>query len=402
MPWNEPGSGNSGNRDPWGNGNKNNNNQNPDLDQIIDNVRKRFGGGGGGSNNSRKGGLFSPWLLGLLVAGAYWVSQSLYQVDEGYQSIELRFGKFKQTVGAGLNFIAWPLEQKIIIDTQQVRTVEVGYRGNSPELKEALMLTRDQNIVDVTMAVQYTIKNIEDLVFNVGDLSGQGSLGIDQVVRGSTESALREIVGSTTMDALLTTDRPVVDSETESLLQTILDRYKSGIQVESIEIQDAKPPLDVRDAFDDVVRADQDKTKLTNQAEAYAKKLVPNARGEAERILQEAEAYKAKVVAEATGEAERFNKILTEYQKAPEITKKRLYIETMEDVLADSSKVMIDQNAGNGNSLMYLPIDKIIENNSQGKRGSSSQRRDDVLSSSAKAKVSGSSSANDTRRRGGR
>ncbi len=399
MPWNEPGSGNSGNRDPWGNGNKNKGDQNPDLDKIIDNVRKRFGGGG--SNNKGKGGLFSPWLLGILVAGVYWLFQSLYQVDEGYQSIELRFGKFEQTVGAGLQFIAWPLEQKIVIDTQQVRTVEVGYRGNSPELKEALMLTRDQNIVDVTMAVQYTIKNIEDLVFNVGDLSGQGILGIDQVVRGSTESALREIVGSTTMDALLTTDRPVVDSETETLLQTILDRYKSGIQVESIEIQDAKPPVGVRDAFDDVVRADQDKTKLTNQAEAYAKKLVPNARGEAERILQEAEAYKAKVVAEATGEAERFNKILTEYQKAPEITKKRLYIETMEDVLADSSKVLIDQSSSNGNSLMYLPIDKIIENNNQGRSGSSSIRRDDVLPSS-RAKTSSSTPTRDAQKRGGR
>lgn len=380
MPWNEPGSGNSGNRDPWGNGNKNRGNQNPDLDQIIDNVRKRFGGGGGKGSDGRKS-FFSPWLLFIVIAVFYWGSQSLYQVDEGYQSIELRFGKFKQTVGAGLQFIAWPLEEKIMIDTQQVRTVEVGYRNNSPELKEALMLTQDQNIVDVTMAVQYTIKSIEDLVFNVGDLSLRN--GMDLVVRSATESALREIVGSTNMDALLTTDRPVVDTETEALLQRILDRYKAGIQIESIEIQDAKPPLQVRDAFDDVVRADQDKTKLTNQAEAYAKKLVPNARGEAARILQEAEAYKAKVVAEATGEAERFNKILTEYQKAPNITKKRLYIETMEDVLADSSKVLIDQSSGNGNSLMYLPIDKIIENNSRGNRASTSSRRDDVLPSSA-------------------
>ena len=376
MPWNEPGSGNSGNRDPWGNGNKNKGNQSPDIDQIIDNVRKRFGGNGGGGSKKGKG-LFSPWLLIILAAVFYWGTQSFYQVDEGNQSIELRFGKFKQTVGAGLNFIAWPLEEKIIIDTQQVRTVEVGYRNNSPELKEALMLTRDQNIVDVTMAVQYTIKSIEDLVFNVGDIFQRG--GLDRVVRSATESALREVVGSTTMDDLLTTDRPIVDAETKALLQNILDRYKTGIQIQSIEIQDAKPPREVRDAFDDVVRADQDKTKLTNQAEAYAKKLVPNARGEAARILQEAEAYKAKVVAEATGEAERFNKVLTEYQKAPAITKKRLYIETMEDVLSDSSKVLMDQNAGGGNSLMYLPIDKIIENNKKGSSGSTSVRRDNVI-----------------------
>ena len=400
MPWNEPGSGNSGNRDPWGNGNKNRGNQNPDLDQIIDNVRKRFGGGGGGNGSGGSNGIFSPWLLFILVAVFYWGWQSVYQVDEGYQSIELRFGKFEQTVGAGLQFVAWPLEEKILVDTQQVRTVEVGYRNNSPELKEALMLTRDQNIVDVTMAVQYTIKSVEDLVFNVGDLAVRD--GMDLVVRSATESALREVVGSTDMDALLTTDRPVVDSQTKDLLQKILDRYKSGIQIESIEIQDAKPPRDVRDAFDDVVRADQDRTKLTNQAEAYAKKLVPEARGEAARVLQEAEAYKAKVVAEATGEAERFNKILTEYQKAPNITKKRLYIETMEDVLADSSKVLIDQSSGNGNSLMYLPIDKIIENNSNGNRSSSSSRRDDVLPSSQTPVTTNTTSTRTTRTRGGR
>jgi len=394
MPWNEPGSGNSGNRDPWGNGNKNRGNQNPDIDQIIDNVRKRFGGG----NDGKGKGMFSPWLLIILVAVFYWGTQSFYQVDEGNQSIELRFGKFKQTVGAGLNFIAWPLEEKIIVDTQQVRTVEVGYRNNSPELKEALMLTRDQNIVDVTMAVQYTIKSIEDLIFNVGDIFQPG--GLERVVRSSTESALREVVGSTKMDDLLTTDRPIVDSETKELLQKILDRYKTGIQVQSIEIQDAKPPLQVRDAFDDVVRADQDKTKLTNQAEAYAKKLVPNARGEAARILQEAEAYKAKVIAEATGEAERFSKILTEYQKAPAITKKRLYIEAMEDVLADSSKVLMDQNAGGGNSLMYLPIDKIVENNRRNTSSSSSVRRDDVLPTS---QASGQASKNQSNnKRGGR
>ena len=399
MPWNEPGSGNSGNRDPWGSGNKNRGNQNPDLDQIIDNVRKRFGGGGGKGSGGSKG-VFSPWLLIILVAVFIWGWQSIYQVEEGYQSIELRFGKFSQTVGAGLQFVAWPLEEKILVDTQQVRTVEVGYRNNSPELKEALMLTRDQNIVDVTMAVQYTIKSAEDLVFNVGDLAQRN--GMDLVVRSATESALREVVGSTDMDALLTTDRPLVDSETKDLLQKILDRYKAGIKIESIEIQDAKPPRDVRDAFDDVVRADQDRTKLTNQAEAYAKKLVPEARGEAARILQEAEAYKAKVVAEATGEAERFNKILTEYQKAPNITKKRLYIETMEDVLADSSKVLIDQGSGNGNSLMYLPIDKIIENNSKGNRSSTSNRRDDVLPSSRAPEPTITTPTRTTRTRGGR
>jgi membrane protease subunit HflK len=262
------------------------------------------------------------------------------------------------------------------------------------------MLTRDQNIVDVTMAVQYTIKSIEDLVFNVGDIFQRG--GLERVVRSATESALREVVGSTKMDDLLTTDRPIVDAETKALLQSILDRYNTGIQVSSIEIQDAKPPLQVRDAFDDVVRADQDRTKLTNQAEAYAKKLVPNARGEAARILQEAEGYKAKVVAEATGEAERFTKILAEYQKAPAITKKRLYIETMEDVLVDSSKVLIDSKAGGGNSLMYLPIDKIIENNRRDSSGSTSARRDNILPSSQTPNQASQSQNSNSDNRGGR
>lgn len=381
MPWNEPGSGggnSGGGKDPWGNGNRGRG-KSPELDDIINNVRKRFGGGGGKNGKSDRG-LFSPFLIFIVFAGIYWATQSFYQVDEGNESIELRFGEFKQTVGAGLQFIAWPLEEKIVIDTQEVRTVEVGYRGSSSEIKEALMLTRDENIVDVTMAVQYTIKSIEDLVFNVGDLSYRD--GLDRVVRSATESALREVVGSTNMDDLLTTDRPVVDTNTKALLQTILDRYQSGINIESIEIQDAKPPLQVRDAFDDVVKANQDQETLVNQAEAYAKSLVPNARGQAERISQEAEAYKSKIVADATGEGERFNKILTEYKKAPKITKKRLYLETMESVLSQSSKVLIDQSSGNGNSLMYLPIDKILENNVGRNRNKGNNSGDQVLGNS--------------------
>lgn len=376
MPWNEPG---SGNKDPWGGGNRNRSNG-PDLEEVINNVRKRFGGGGGGGG--RSGGMFggfSPVLLVVIAALFFVLTRSFYQVEEGFQSIELRFGKYQQTVGAGLQFIFWPIERKIVVDTQKVRTVEVGYRGSTTEIKEALMLTRDENIVDVTLAVQYTIKSVEDLVFNVGDIFYQG--GLDRVVRSATESALREVVGRTRMDALLTTDRPIVDAETETLLQAILDRYISGVQIESIEIQDAKPPLQVRDAFDDVVKADQDKVTLENQAEAYSKQVVPNARGAAERVLQEAEAYKSKIVAEATGEAERFNQILTEYRKAPKITRKRLYIEAMESVLSNSSKVMIDQKANSGNSLMYLPIDKIIENNQR--RGPSAQNADNVLNSTA-------------------
>jgi membrane protease subunit HflK len=396
MPWNEPG---SGNKEPWGSGNRNRGNQSPDLEEVINSVRKRFGGGGGGgkpgSGGSSSGG-FSPFLILLLGGGIFWLTQSFYQVDEGNQSIELRFGKFKQTVEAGLQFIAWPIEQKIVIDTQEVRTVEVGYRNDQSELKEALMLTMDENIVDVTLAVQFTIKSLEDLVFNVGDVGYYRDyrVGLERVVRSATESALREVVGGTTMDLLMTSGRGVVDSSTKTLLQAILDRYQSGVQIESIEIQDAKPPLQVRDAFDDVVKAAQDAVTLENQAEAYSKSVVPTARGQAARVSQEAEAYKSKIVAEATGEAERFNKILVEYQKAPEITKKRLYIETMESVLAGSSKVMMDQNSGNGNSLMYLPIDKIIKGREE--RSDSDSNSDNVLSDTS----SGTTAAQENLRRG--
>jgi len=389
MPWNEPGSGNNGNKDPWGNGNRNGNRnsggQSPDIDEIVTNLRKRFGGGGSGGPGT--GGTVLPLFMFIAFVFIYWLFQSFYQIDEGHQSIELRFGKLSEThQEAGLNFMVWPIDQKIVFDTQAVRTVEVGYRANTSRPDEALMLTRDQNVVDVTMAVQYTIKSLEDLLFNVGNFEGDARIGsqiVEQVVRSATESALREVVGRTEMDALMTTDRPVVDRDTKELLQIVLDRYLSGIQIQSIEIQDVKPPTQVSDAFADVVKADQDQITLINKAEAYANQVVPKARGRAERILQEAEAYKAKVVAEAEGEAERFNRILTEYKKAPDITKKRLYIETMEDVLADSSKVMIDQSSGNGNTLTYLPLDKIIDQKSSSNAGKRRSITDNILPSDA-------------------
>jgi len=412
MPWNEPGSGNNGNKDPWGNGNRDRNRnsggQNPDIDEIVNNLRKRFGGGSG---NGGSGGSFAlPLALFLVFGFVYWLFQSLYQIDEGHQSIELRFGKLNEThLDAGLNFIIWPIDEKIVFDTQALRTVEVGYRSGASRPDEALMLTRDQNVVDVTMAVQYSISSLESLISNVGNFEGDirvGSQIIEQVVRSATESALREVVGRTDMDALMTTDRPVVDRDTEELLQIILDRYQTGILIRSIEIQDVQPPSQVSDAFADVVKADQDEITYINEAEAYANQVVPKARGDAERILQEAEAYRAKVVAEAEGEAERFNRILTEYQKAPEITKKRLYIETMEDVFADSSKVLIDQSAGNGNTLTYLPIDKIIEQKGNDANRSRRSSGDNVLKSESQRQQRSNAATNEAAtgsvRRGGR
>ena len=347
MPWNEPGSGKSPNSNREGG---------PDIEDILKNIRDNFGGGGGNKKSSAPGGLpiISLVLVGVVL---FWLFKSFYTVEEGYESLEFRFGKYTSNEPPGLRFIVWPIESNILVNTQTIRTVEVGYRDSGPQLKEALMLTNDENIVDVTMAVQYTIKNVEDLIFNVGNVRYPGVL--DDVVRGATESVLREVVGGTKMDDLLTEGRNVVDANTEELLQTVLDRYQTGIQIESVEIQDAKPPREVRDAFDDVVKADQDKVTLVNQAEAYANDLLPRARGRAARIMQEAEAYLATVVADAEGQAQRFNQVQQEYSQAPEITRKRMYLETMENVLSNTNKVLVDQS--NNNSLMYLPIDKILE-----------------------------------------
>jgi membrane protease subunit HflK len=365
MAWNEPGSGK-----PSNNGGSRGSRNNSDVEDMLKNLKESFGGNNRGGNKGGLGGGAPSWLtFPLIVVGLIGVVifKSVYTVKEGQESVVLRFGEYNRTDAAGLNFVIWPIESKFQVDTKKIRTVEVGYRGNQSQSKEALMLTNDENIVDVTMAVQYTIKDLQSLLFNVGSVEQRGEL--DAVVRGATESALREVVGSKRMDDLLTTGRSAVDINTKDILQTILDLYKTGIAIESVEIQDAKPPSQVSDAFDDVVKAKQDKIRKENDAQAYANDLVPKARGEASRLVQQAEGYQKTVVAEATGEAERFNQILTEYRKAPEVTKKRMYIETMEQVLSNTNKVMVGEN--NGNSLMYLPIDKIIENNKSSRANSS-------------------------------
>jgi len=367
MPWNEPGSGNSGNRDPWGNGNRNRGNQGPDIEQVIENVRKRFGGGGG-SGGKRGGGLGSiPTLFIIAIAAvAFWLFNSFYQVQEGYESIELRFGKYNETVGAGLQFIFWPIEQNVIINSKNIRTVEIGFRKNTGNGRgsvpaEAQMLTTDENIADVSMAVQYNIRNVEDLLFKVGNVERSGV--IDAVVRGSTESALREVVGSTTMDDLFNRGRAIVETRTKELLQRILDRYETGINVIAVEMQAAVPPQEVREAFDNVNKADQLEQQLIKESKAYEEKVVLEAEGRAARLLAEANGYKEAVIAKAAGEGERFTQVLKEYQKAPEVTRKRLYIETMEQVLGNTNKIIIDQEGGN--NMMYLPLDQIMKNSNR-------------------------------------
>lgn len=366
MPWNEPG---SGNQDPWGNGNRNRGNQSPDIEEVINNVRKRvFGSGGGGGKNGRgKMGAFPQFLIVLIIAVVFWAFRSVYTVQEGYESIELRFGKYHETVGAGLNFVLWPIEENIIINSQNIRTLEIGFRKNTgssrgPVPAEAQMLTTDENIADVSLAVQYNIANVEDLLFKVGNLESNRSADfvIDSVVRGATESALREVVGSTTMDDLFNRGRAIVETRTKELLQTILNRYETGISVIAVEMQAAVPPQEVSEAFANVNKADQLEQQLIKESRAYEEKVVLEAQGEAARLLEEAKGYKQAVIARANGEGERFTRVLAEYKKAPEVTRTRLYIETMEEVLGKSNKILIDQEGGN--NMMYLPLDQIMKN----------------------------------------
>ena len=363
MAWNEPG---SDNRDPWGQGNGQNGP--PDLDDLIKDLKKKFsgflggggrksaGGGGGGGMPSLGG---KSWVLILLVLGLLWAASGFYVVEQGEQGVELQFGQYKQVTEAGLRWhLPYPVETVEIVNVQQIRTVEVGYRSNTRSNQfatvpqEALMLTKDENIIDIQFAVQYDIKDPRFLLFNVSE-------NLDQVVRQATESSVREVVGRNTMDFAITGGRAEIAQETRLLLQNILDRYQTGINVKAVEMQNAQPPSEVKGAFDDAVKAREDEVKFRNEAEAYANDIIPRARGSASRVLQEAQAYQASVVAKAQGEASRFTQVLSEYHKAPGVTRDRLYIDAMEQVLSRSTKIMIDQSAG-GNNVMYLPLDQLI------------------------------------------
>ena len=357
MPWQQPDSSGPNNgggpddRDPWSRRQRRNNAP-PDLDEIFRELKNRvealLGGRRGGGGNGRGGdgrGLGLPGggmlgLIGLVVVGL-WLFSGVYTVDQGEQAIELRFGKYQETNDAGLHWhIPAPIEKVEIINTQTVNTVEVGYRKGASTLtsveREALMLTQDENIIDVQFAVQYDIKDPTDLLFNVSEFNSRNMA--ETTVRQATESAVREIVGRSTMDFAITEGRAQLAAETKSLVQRILDRYQTGINVRTVEMQNAQPPQQVKNAFDDVVRAREDEERIKNLAQAYANDIIPRARGSAARILQEAEAYREATVARAEGEAARFEQVLAEYAKAPAVTRDRLYLEAMEQVLGTPAR----------------------------------------------------------------
>ena len=364
MAWNKPGNGNSGNRDPWGP--KRGGQQGPpDLDEIVRNIQNKlsglFGGGKGGGGGGRGIGIFKAGGIGLgvIVTGlvALWLLSGLYIVKQAERGVVLRFGKLQEVTEAGLHWrLPFPVDSVEKVDVQNVFQMEVGYRSDartgrvSQVPKEALMLTEDENIVDIEFAVQYRISNAADYLFNVKD----PEITIGQ----ATESAIREIVGKSTLDFVITEGRADVANNTQIVLQKILDRYNTGIFITTAKMQKAQPPEQVKAAFDDAVKAREDEQRFKNEAQAYSNDILPRARGKAARLVQEGEGYKASVIARAEGDARRFTQIATEFAKAPEVTRERLYLETMEEVLSNSTKVFVDQKGGN--NILYLPLDKIM------------------------------------------
>jgi membrane protease subunit HflK len=291
-------------------------------------------------------------ILGGIVL-AVWLASGFYIVVEGQRGVVLTFGKFAEETNPGLRWrLPWPVQSHEVVNLAQVRSVEVGYRGNikTKVPKESLMLTDDENIVDVQIAVQYVVKDAKDYLFN--------NRRPDDSVLQAAETALREVVGKSKMDYVLNQGQRIADDATP-IMQSILDRYKTGIQVSKVNMQNAQPPEQVQAAFDDAQKAGQDRERLKNEGEAYFNDVVPKARGVSQRLVLEAEGYRARVIATAEGDAARFRQVLAEYAKAPAVTRERIYIETMQQILSSTSKIMMDYKGG-GN-LLYLPLDKLLQ-----------------------------------------
>lgn len=351
MAWNEPGGG----KDPWG-GNKGDGP--PDLDEALKKIREKFVKFGGGKRGDAGGGTPGSGMnvtVALLVIALFvWGFFGFYQVDEKERAVVLRFGKFLEVVTPGLHWNP-PFIDTVIVEAT---TEERQYRNN----RRDLMLTEDENIVDVQLVVQYNIKDIKDYVLKVKN----PEISLEH----ATESALRHVVGSTNLDSVISTGREQISLDVKERLQLYLDNYETGINVVKINIQDAKPPSNVKEAYDDVIKAREDQERVINEAQSYANGIIPEARGKAQRIIEEADAYKSKVIAEAEGEAERFEKLLTEYNKAPDVTRQRLYLDAIQDVMGNTTKVMI--NTTEGNNILYLPLDKAMSVDSDG--GNAAQR----------------------------
>src|SRR5690349_13098233 len=332
----------------------------PDLDEIWRNVNRRVNELFGKRDDAGEPGKparprFPLGGAGLLVAlvVVIWLASGFYIVDEGRRGVVTRFGRFTETTLPGPRWhLPFPVEAVELVEFSQVKTIEVGYR-NTPKNKidkEAVMLTDDENIIDIQFAVQYNLKSAEDYVFN--------NRRPDQIVAYVAESAIREVVGKAKMDFALYEGREQIAKQTEQLMQQMLDRFGTGVFVQKVTLQNVQPPDKVQAAFDDAVKAGQDRERLKNEGQAYANDVVPRARGMAARLIEEANGYQSEVVQRAQGDAQRFNQVLVEYQKAPAVTRERLYLDMMQSVLGNSSKILVDQKSP---SLLYLPLDRLIQ-----------------------------------------
>lgn len=352
MAWNEPG---KPGQDPWGNNSNgpkkpNGSKPDPDLEELLKKVQNFFGGSGSGMGGGKGG------LIAIAVVLVVWLLSGIYTVDSPERGVIKRFGAYTTETTAGLHWhLPWPIETVTLVNVDRIRTAEIGYRSDSQNRdgsvpSEALMLSKDENIVDIKIAVQYKVSDAKKYLYDISDP--------DVTLRALTESALREVVGKSTMDFVLTEGRDEVVSQVKKITQESLDVYDSGLMITSLNLQDAQPPEQVQNAFADVVKAREDRERLINEAEAYSNDILPKARGMAARQIEESRAYHDSVIARATGQASRFESIAAEYKKAPKVTRERLYITAITNVLGATSKVFVGSDSAN--NLLYLPLDKMV------------------------------------------
>jgi membrane protease subunit HflK len=337
MSWNEPGGGNNS-RDPWGGGNQGP----PDLDEALKKLQQRLGGlfGGSKGGGGGGGGASASFVIVLLLGAAVvWALMGLYQIDEQERAVVLRFGKYHSIARPGLQWNPPLIDEVIRVNTTKVRAASF----------REIMLTQDENIVEVKMSVQYIIDDVKSYVLQVREPENS--------LQQAAKSALRHVVGGMTMDLVLTEGRTRIATEVDERLQNYLTSYTTGIRLSAVNVDDSKPPSQVQAAFDDVIKAREDEERVKNEAQSYANGIVPEARGQAQRQIEEASAYREQVIANAEGEADRFSNLLAAYRKAPVVTRERLYLDAVQNVLTNTSKIMVDVEGGN--NVMYLPLDKL-------------------------------------------
>ncbi len=385
---------NNGDPNPWQR-NKPNNNEPPDISEIFENLKKSLGqllgGGSGGDKRSTSGGNMPSLSWGMLFALlmvplVIWGLSGIYIIQAAERGVVLQFGRYLKTSTPGPHWhIPWPIQSVERVNVDQNRSLSI--QGQTA-------LTQDENIVRLDMTVQYNVKNIKDFLFEVNDP--------DATILEVSESAVREVVGINNMDFIITDGREIVASETKKRIASLIDKYKTGIQVTTVNLPAVQPPEPVQAAFADVIKAREDRQRFINEAEAYANSVVPRARGKAKQVLEESKAYRSRVVLAAEGEANRFTALLTEYEKAPVVTRERLYLDAIENVFRNTSKVIVDTEGNN--NLIYLPLDRLI-NNRGGKtgeaRGDNISWGDNILDSDDESSRTPQSSRTRQRQRSG-